>query len=272
MQTAAFFEHVTGSISYVVHDEKTGDAIIIDPMFDWKHDVASLVNDSLRRIVRHVNNNKLVVRWVLDTHVPADHVSAAQVLGDALKSPTATGAGFPVVRALLLELFGWPELTACGPRWNRLLRDDELLRAGSLEARAVHTPGHTLACVSFLIGDAVFTGASLLLPDVGTGRCDLLAGDAGLLYDSIAERLYTLPKETRVFVGWDPIPAPRKRETCYMTTIGDSRTSNLILRDGVSRDEFIHLRRDCDGSTPPPESLHRSLRINLAPSHAQMTG
>ncbi len=260
--TTAFYDANTSTVSYVVHDPATRDAVIIDPVLDYDPLASQTSTESVDAILRHVRSEGLRVRWLLETHAHADHLSAARLLAQHLDAPIAIGERITEVQRTFKPVFGLgDEFATDGRQFDRLLRDNEVLAAGSIAVEILATPGHTVACVSFKIGDAVFTGDALFMHDYGTGRCDFPGGDADALYSSIHERLYRLPDDTRVFVGHDYQPGGRA--TRWETTIGESKRRNVQLRADTARADFVALRRARDAGLASPRLLYPSVQINI---------
>lgn len=261
MNTRAFFDPDTSSLTYVVWDPETRDAVVIDPVLDFERDTWRIVTHSVDAVSEFVREQSLRVRWVLDTHVHADHLSGMAVLKERFGAPTAIGAHITEVQAVFAGAYNLKELPVDGSQWDRLLADGQVLDAGSLKVEALHTPGHTPACVTYRIGDAVFVGDTLFMPDYGTGRCDFPKGSAEAMYDSIG-RLYKLPDATRVFVGHDY--QPDGREVQWETTIGASKASNIQLSASTSRESYVAFRKERDKTLGPPALILQSLQVNIA--------
>jgi glyoxylase-like metal-dependent hydrolase (beta-lactamase superfamily II) len=261
MQVRAFFDEPTSTLTYVAYDPVSRDAVVIDPLLDFDPLTWRTSTTSLGHVVDFVREHELRVHWILDTHAHADHLSGMDALQRALGAPTAIGARITVVQETCKEIYDLPELPADGRQFDRLLEDGDVLQAGALAVRALHTPGHTPACMSYLLRDAVFTGDALFMPDYGTGRADFPRGDAATLYDSILHKLYTLPDDTRVFVGHDYLPGGRPLE--YETTIRESRERNIQLRQGTTKADFIAFRRQRDATLTPPRLILQSLQVNI---------
>lgn len=265
MEIKSFFDETTYTLTYVVYDPTTKDAVIIDPVLDYDPAGVTTSHASIRKLMDFVGANQLAVQYILETHAHADHLSGAhdmraQYLSDAR---IAIGEKITVVQETFKKIFNFPEsFKTDGSQFDRLLTDGETLKVGSLTIKVIATPGHTPACMSYLIGDAVFTGDALFMPDYGTGRCDFPAGDARALYRSVTERLYKLPGKTRVFVGHDYMP--RGRKLAYETTIATSREGNVQLRDGVSEDEFVTFRHARDATLAAPRLIFPSVQVNIA--------
>lgn len=261
MQVRAFFHEPTFTLTYVVYDAVSRDAVVIDPVLDFDPLTWSTSTASADQIVAFVREHGLHVHWILDTHAHADHLSGMDVLENALQARTAIGARITEVQETFKQIYDLPELATDGRQFDTLVEDGQVLTAGTLSIKAMHTPGHTPACASYLIHDAVFTGDALFMPDYGTGRCDFPRGDAAMLYDSVVNKLYALPPETRVFVGHDYLPGGRP--LAYETTIGESREHNVQLRVGITCADFVAFRRHRDASLDPPKLILQSLQVNI---------
>ena len=264
MQVAvkALFDERTWTLTYVVYDPTTLDAVVIDPVLDFDAASGRTWLESVGRVVEVVKELGLKVHWILETHAHADHLSGAQPLRAALGAGVAIGAEIRQVQEVFRGVFDLGEgFPTDGSQFDRLLADGEVVEAGSLKLRAIHTPGHTPACMSYHVGDAVFTGDALFMPDYGVGRCDFPAGDAGALYESVHERLYALPDATRVFVGHDYQPGGRS--VAWETTIGASKAGNLQLREETSREDFVAFRRARDATLSAPKLLYPSVQVNI---------
>ncbi len=256
----AFFDRVTSSVTYVVHAGH--DAVVIDPVLDYDPQASQTSTASVEVVGHFLRARDLQLHYVLETHPHADHLSASQWLKRRHGARVAIGAGIRHVQAVFADLLDLgPDFRTDGSQFDRLLVDGEVVTAGALELAVLATPGHTPACVSYRIGDAIFVGDALFLPDYGTARCDFPSGDADVLYTSIHDRLYTLPDDTRVFVGHDYQPGGR--EVGWMTTIGASRQGNVQLHAGTARDAFVRLRRDRDRTLAAPRLLYPSIQVNV---------
>lgn len=261
MQIKAFFDAPTYTFTYVVWDEDTKDAVIIDPVLDLDPVSWKVSNHSAESLVAFVKESALKVHWIMDTHAHADHLSGMAVLKEALDAKTAIGANITAVQAVFADAFNLEGFLADGSQFDHLIEDGEVLEAGSLKIKSINTPGHTPACMSYLIDDALFTGDTMFMPDFGTGRCDFPAGSAETLYDSIANKLYALPEETRVFVGHDYQPGGR--ELAYETTIGACKRENKHLKADTPMSEFVKFRSERDATLAPPKLILQSLQINI---------
>jgi glyoxylase-like metal-dependent hydrolase (beta-lactamase superfamily II) len=253
----------TGTWCYVVADPATRMAAIIDPVLDFDAKSARISCTSAQKLLDIVEQHAYDVRWLLETHAHADHLSAAQWLKQRLPAATlAIGTGIRMVQETFSATLD-PDgaIATDGSQFDRLFGDDERFEIGSLTARTIPVPGHTRDSLAYLIGDALFTGDSLFMPDAGTARCDFPGGDAAMLYRSI-RRLYDgLPDDTRVFVCHDY--GPGGREVACETTIGEQRRNNIHVHDGVDENAFVTLRQARDATLAMPALILPSLQVNL---------
>ncbi|MEQ1506817.1 MAG: MBL fold metallo-hydrolase [Myxococcota bacterium] len=255
------FDPRTWTLTYVVWDRATRDAVVIDPVLDYDPLAVRVFDESNDKVLAIVRKNDLKVHLVLDTHAHADHLSGFQKLKDELGAAIGIGAQVTRVQAAFKGLFGLdPAFPTDGSQWDVLATDGVPLQAGSLSIVPIHTPGHTPACVTYRIGDALFTGDALFVPDSGTGRCDFPGGSAEALYDSL-QKLYAFPDETRVFVGHDYQPGGRALQ--YQTTIGASKQNNIQLRGDTTREAFVTFRTARDATLRPPNLIFQSLQVNV---------
>lgn len=262
MQIEPFFDERTSTLTYVVLDEATRDAVIIDAVLDYEPASGKVWTESVERVAAFVDARKLEVKLILETHAHADHLSGGQWLKRRLGAPVAVSERIKGVQEVFKNVFAWPDFPADGRQFDRLLKDGEIIRAGSLELEVIPTPGHTPACTSYRAADAVFTGDALFLDDVGVGRCDFPRGDAGTLYDSVTKRLFTLPDSTRLFVGHDYPPGGRAWKAS--TTVGDAKKSNVQLNAATSREDFVARRTARDRTLSAPRLLYPALQVNIA--------
>jgi len=262
MQIQAFFDPATFTLSYVVFDEETLDAVVIDPVLDYDPAEGLTSVESAQKIISFVREHGLMVHWVLETHAHADHLSSSQLLLRELGAKVAIGERIKEVQATFQRIFDLPaDFATDGSQFDRLLLDGETLRAGALVVEVIATPGHTPACVTFKMGDAIFTGDALFMEDYGTGRCDFPRGSADELYTSVHDKLYALPADTRVFVGHDYQPDGRTLR--YETTIAVSRRSNIQLTSETSRETYLRFRKERDATLAAPRLLFPSVQINV---------
>ncbi len=261
LEVKAFYDPATFTVSFVAYDPSGGDAVIIDPVLDFDPLTWRTSRAQAKQIMDFVGEKSLKVRWILDTHAHADHLSGMDVLKHQLGAPTAIGSHIRAVQDVFTGLYNVDDVPADGSQWDELLEDNQELDAGSFRIKALHTPGHTPACMSYLINDVVFTGDALFMPDYGTGRCDFPRGSAEKLYESITTKLYTLPRSTRVMVGHDYQPGGRP--VAWETTIGASMDGNKQLRSETARQEFVDFRQARDKGLAPPKLILQSLQVNI---------
>jgi glyoxylase-like metal-dependent hydrolase (beta-lactamase superfamily II) len=258
----AFFDEDTFTVSYVVADPETRRAAIIDSVLDFDHASGRTSHASADKIVAHVSTHGLKVDWVLETHVHADHVSAGDTLKSKLGGRSGIGEHVRIVQNAFARIFNTGSGFATdGRQFDQLFKDGDTFKIGNLEARVLHTPGHTPACITYVIGDAAFVGDTLFMPDYGTARCDFPGGDAAVLYRSI-RRLFDLPPETRVFLCHD-YKAPGRDEYRWETTIGEQRVKNVHIHEGVSEAEFVAMRSSRDKTLSMPKLILPSVQINM---------
>jgi len=253
----------TGTWSYVVADAQTRAAAIIDPVLDFDAKSARIATASAQALLDIVAEQGYDVRWLLETHAHADHLSAAHWLKGKLPGAVlAIGAGIrEVQRTFAARLDPDGAIATDGSQFDRLFNDDDTFEVGSLQARAIPVPGHTRDSLAYLIGDALFPGDSLFMPDAGTARCDFPGGDAATLYRSIHRLYNTLPDATRVFVCHDY--GPGGRAVACETSIGEQKRANLHVREGVGEEEFVALRNARDATLAMPALILPSLQVNL---------
>jgi glyoxylase-like metal-dependent hydrolase (beta-lactamase superfamily II) len=250
----------TWTVTYVVYDPASKDAVIIDPILDLDTTPWRTSTDSVNQVVEFVENKQLRVHWILDTHVHADHISGAAVLKKRLNAPMAIGSKIRRVQEVFKGTFNLPaDFPTDGSQFDRLLDDSDVLQAGSLAVKVLSTPGHTPACCTYQIGDALFTGDVLFMPDIGVARCDFPDGSARDLYRSV-KRLYDFPHETRVFVGHD---YPNGRPFQYQTTIAESKAFNTDLQGNIDKARFVTNILERDSALPAPRLLFPSLQLNI---------
>lgn len=260
MQIQAFHDPTTFTLTYVVFDPEGRDAVVIDPVLDYDASVSRTSTKSLERLAAFLHERELRVHYVLETHTHADHLSGSQWLRDQFGARVAIGARVREVQQTFVSLLDVPYVATDGSQFDRLLADGEVAIAGALRVETIATPGHTPACVTYRIEDAIFTGDALFMHDYGTGRCDFPGGSAPALYDSIA-RLYALPDATRVFPGHDYQPGGRA--VAWETSIGLSKLLNPQVRAGTTKDQFVAMRTARDRALQPPRLLHPSVEINI---------
>lgn len=256
-----FFDPSTFTVSYVVHDPATKKAAIIDPVLDFTPRNGRTSTLSADALLRYVDENDLTLEWLLETHAHADHLSAAHYLHEKTGAPIVIGSEITHVQGVFGALFEADDVKPDGSAFGRLVREGETLPLGDLEIGVLHTPGHTPACVTYLIGDAAFVGDTLFMPDYGTARADFPGGDAATLYRSI-RKILALPPQTRIFVGHDYLPAGRT-DYRWETTVADQKAGNIHAHDGISEAEFVAMRTARDETLEAPQLILPSLQVNI---------
>ena len=257
----AFFDPATFTVSYVVHDPATRAAAIIDPVLDFTPRNARTSTRSADQLLAWVAEQGLKVEWLLETHAHADHLSAAHYLREQTGAPIVIGAAITQVQQVFAPLFEADDVVPDGSQFDRLVREGDSLTLGELAIAVLHTPGHTPACVSYVIGDAVFVGDTLFMPDYGTARSDFPGGDAAALYHSI-RKILALPDSMRMFIGHDYLPAGRS-EYRWETSVADQRKGNIHIHEGVSETDFVALRQARDAALEAPLLILPSLQVNI---------
>ncbi|GHD68606.1 MBL fold metallo-hydrolase [Jeongeupia chitinilytica] len=256
-----FHDPVTGTVSYVVYDRVGGQAAIIDPVLDYAANAGRTGSRSVQRLADCLAANKLTLAWILETHTHADHLSAAAWLRDRLGGLVGIGQHIGAVQQLFARRFNLGDsFPADGRQFDRLFADGDTFRIGELEAEVMFVPGHTPADVAYRIGDAVFVGDTLFMPDVGTARCDFPGGDAGTLFDSI-QRLFALPPQTRLFMCHDYAPAGRTPS--WTSTVAEQRAANVHIGGGTARDAFVALRQQRDATLDVPALMLPAIQVNI---------
>jgi glyoxylase-like metal-dependent hydrolase (beta-lactamase superfamily II) len=259
----AFFDQATNTISYLVQDPQTNAAAIIDPVLDYDQGSGQFATTSADAILEAARD--LHIHWVLETHVHADHLSAAPYIAARTGARIGIGEHVRDVQRIFIPVFTATDITPDGAAFDHLFVDDETFTLGTLPVQVLHTPGHTPACVAYLIGDAVFVGDTLFMPDLGTARADFPGGDARTLYRSI-QRVLALPPETRLFVCHD-YKAPGRTDFAWETTVGAQRAHNRHVHEGVTEAEFVALREQRDRTLSAPALLHQSIQVNMRAGH-----
>lgn len=263
---AGFFDEATFTVSYVVHDPATNEAAIIDSVLDFEAASGRTSYGSANRIIEYVNSNNLKVKWLIETHAHADHISAAPYLQDKLGGRLAIGAEIVRVQEVFGKLFNaGTDFERDGSQFDHLFCDGETFTLGGIEGIALHVPGHTPADMAFIIGDAAFVGDTIFMPDFGTARADFPGGDARQLYQSI-RRLLSLPDATRVFLCHD-YKAPGRDEYAWETTVEQQRRENVHVKDGVSEDDFVKMRTTRDATLAMPNLIMPSVQVNIRGGH-----
>ena len=262
----AFFDKATFTVSYIVYDPGTLRAAIIDSVLDFDPASGRTSFVSAEKIVSYAKEKSLVVDWLLETHAHADHLSAAPYLQQKLGGKIAIGEHITTVQQTFGKLFNeGSDFQRDGSDFDRLFADGDHFKIGDLDVMVLHSPGHTPACIAYVIGDAVFVGDTMFMPDYGTARADFPGGDARQLYRSM-RRLLTLPDTTRLFMCHDYLPAGRT-DYVWETTVGAERMGNIHAHDGISEDEFVAMRTARDATLDMPRLILPSVQVNMRAGH-----
>ena len=261
----AFFDEATNTISYVVKDPASKSAAIIDSVLDYDQAAGRTDTQAADQIIAHAKAHDLQIEWLLETHVHADHLSAAPYLQKELGGKIGIGEEITTVQDTFGKVFNaGTEFQRDGSQFDQLFREQDRLEIGGLSGSVLHTPGHTPACLTYVIGDAAFVGDTLFMPDFGTARCDFPGGDAGQLYDSI-QKVLSLPDDTRLFMCHD-YKAPGRDEFAWETTVAEQKGTNLHIA-GKTRDEFIEMRETRDAQLGMPKLIIPSIQVNMRAGH-----
>jgi glyoxylase-like metal-dependent hydrolase (beta-lactamase superfamily II) len=265
MKIQHFFDKDTSTLTYIVFDENTKDSIIIDPVLDFDPPSGKVEDKSVHELVKFISLHSLKVHLILETHAHADHLSSSQLLKQYFpQAKVAISERIKIVQGVFKEVFNLTDFLADGSDFDVLIQDNVAFQAGSIAILPIPTPGHTPACTSFLIGNNLFTGDALFMPDYGTGRCDFPKGSASELFTSV-KRIYELPDSTKVFVGHDYQPG--NRDLMYQTTIGESKRDNIQLKNSTSQEDYVSFREGRDKTLKAPRLLLPSLQVNIAAGH-----
>lgn len=261
-EVKGFFDPATFTISYIVADPETKKCAVVDSLLDFDQASGRTKTASADILIAYVKDHGLSCEWIIDTHVHADHLTAAPYVKQMLGGKTAIGDKISTVQNVFSEIFNEGQaFHTDGRQFDHLFADGETYKIGNIEGTAIHTPGHTPACMSHLIGDALFVGDTIFMPDFGTARCDFPGGDAGTLFDSI-QKLFTLPAETRIFLCHD-YKAPGRDEFVWETTVGEEKRANIHVKDGTTRNAFIKMRTERDATLDMPKLILPSVQINM---------
>ena len=265
MHVEGFFDPATKTISYLVLDENSRKCAIIDSVLDYDPKSGRTSTSSADKIIERVRELGATLAWILETHVHADHLSAAPYLKEKLGGQIAIGAQITTIQTFFGKLFNVGEgFARDGSQFDRLLADDETLTVGSLTLRALHTPGHTPACLTYVVSDgtttAAFVGDTLFMPDYGTARCDFPGGDARTLYRSI-QRILSLPADTTLYMCHDYLPG--NREPLFVSSVAEQRAGNIHIHEGVQEDQFVTMRQQRDATLEMPVLILPSVQVNM---------
>ena len=257
-----FFDEPTNTFSYVVQDPDSSACAIIDSVLDFDYAAGRTDVRSANQIIAFVREKRLKVAWILETHVHADHLSAAPYLHEQLGGKTGIGAHIVEVQEIFGKAFNaGTEFARDGSQFDALFNEGDTFTIGSLEGRVLHTPGHTPACLTYVIGDAAFVGDTLFMPDYGTARCDFPGGDARTLYHSI-QKVLSLPEQTRLFLCHD-YKAPGRELFQHETSVAEQRKTNVHVHDGISEEEFVKMRTERDATLGMPRLIIPSVQVNM---------
>lgn len=260
-----FFDEETFTLTYVLWDPSTKDALVIDSVLDYDYASGKFSTDSADKLLDFIHDNSLKVHYLLETHAHADHLTASVYLKEKLPlAKVGIGKNITLVQEVFKGVFNL-DVNTDGSQFDHLFDENEIVTAGSLSFKVLFTPGHTPACTSLLFDGAVFTGDALFMPDYGTGRCDFPKGSAEDLYNSIANKLYKLPDDTVIYTGHDYLPNGRK--LLFRTTVGESKVENIRLKSSTSKSEFIKFRSERDATLSAPKLLLPSIQVNIDAGH-----
>lgn len=257
----AFFDEATNTVSYVVRDPASDACAVIDSVLDFDYSAGRTSTLSADKIIRHIEDNNLKVEWIIETHVHADHLSAAPYIQEKLGGKLGIGSHITEVQDIFGKVFNaGTEFQRDGSQFDRLFEDDDTYTIGNLKAFTIYTPGHTPACMTHVIGNATFVGDTLFMPDGGTARADFPGGDARALYHSI-KKILSLPPETRLFMCHDY--GPNGRNIQWETSVGEEREHNIHVRNGITEDEFVKMREERDATLGAPKLIIPSVQVNM---------
>lgn len=261
----AFFDEPTFTVTYLVGDPATRQAAVIDPVLDYDPASGQISTRSVDALLRAAGEGGWTITHVLETHAHADHLSAAPQIKAATGAKVAIGQHIDGVQAIFADLFNAPDVSRSGAEFDLLLADGERFKVGDLEFEVLHTPGHTPACISYKVGDAVFVGDTMFMPDYGTARVDFPGGDAASLYRSI-RRILALPDETRLFMCHD-YKAPGRDSYAWETTVAAQRAANVHIHDGIDEAQFVAMRTTRDKGLAMPRLLLPAVQVNIRAGH-----
>ena len=257
----AFFDEATNTVTYVVADPDSNKCVVIDPVLDYNAAAGRTSTESVTAVIDFIKQENLSLEWILETHVHADHLSGAPVLKSETNAKTAVGSNITAVQSVFKDIFNLQDLSTDGSQFDQLFNDGDDFQIGEISGRVMHTPGHTPACLTYVIGDAAFVGDTLFMPDFGTARCDFPGGDAGTLYDSIQEIL-ALPDDTRLFMCHD-YKAPGRDEFAWETSVSEQREKNIHIHEGTTREQFTEFRNGRDANLGMPKLIIPSIQMNI---------
>lgn len=260
-QVTAFFDDATNTISYVVQDPNSNSCAVYDSVMDIDYAAGRITYDHADAMIAFIKDNNLKLEWIVETHVHADHLSAAPYIQEKLGGKIGIGSKIMVVQDVFGKIFNeGTEFQRDGSQFDALFEDGDTYTIGGLTATALYTPGHTPACMTHVVGDAAFVGDTLFMPDGGSARADFPGGDAGQLYDSI-QKVLSLPDETRLFMCHDY--GPGGRDIAWETTVGEEKAHNIHVGKGKTKEEFIKFRTERDATLDMPKLIIPSLQVNM---------
>lgn len=258
----AFFDEATNTITYVVRDPAGSKCAVIDSVLDFDYSSGRTKTESADAVIDHISAEGLEVEWVLETHAHADHLSAAPYIQQRLGGKLAIGRNIITVQETFGKVFNeGTEFERDGSQFDALFEEGDSFHIGQLRGDVLHTPGHTPACMTYVIGDAAFVGDTLFMPDFGTARCDFPGGSAETMYDSV-QKILALPDDTRIFVGHD-YKAPDRAHYAWESTVGEQKAANVHVGANKSRDEFVKMRTERDATLGMPKLIIPSLQVNI---------
>ncbi len=265
-EITGFFDAATFTVSYVVHDPATGEAAIVDSVLDFDSSSGRTATTSADAVIEYVISHNLKVTWLLETHAHADHLSAAPYLQQKLGGKIAIGEHITAVQQVFGKLFNaGTEFERDGSQFDALFKDGDTFAIGNLPVTVMHVPGHTPACLAYVVGDAVFVGDTMFMPDYGTARADFPGGDARMLFRSL-RRILALPPETRLFMCHDYLPTGRS-EYVWETTVAAEREGNIHAHEGITEDQFVAMREARDATLDMPRLILPSVQVNMRAGH-----
>lgn len=265
-EVQGFFDEQTNTISYVVVDPETKQCAVIDSVLDYEPHSASLSFENADLIISYITENQYTLAWILETHVHADHLSAAPYIQEKLGGQMAIGKYITDVQDVFGKVFNeGTEFERDGSQFDRLFDDGDTFMLGTIPVRVIHTPGHTPADVVYVIGDAVFAGDTMFMPDFGTARCDFPGGSAEVMYES-TQKIFALPEEMRMFMCHDYLPEGRTQYV-WETTVGEQKKNNIHLKEGIDPERFTAMRNERDGQLGMPKLIIPSIQVNMRAGH-----
>lgn len=260
VQVEAFLDAQTETWSYVVYDKVGGKAAIVDPVLELDYASGSTSTAGADALIQFVKDKQLELEWIFETHAHADHLSSAPYIKQQLGGKIATGGHITTVQKTFQNVFNLDDLAVDGSQFDYLFADEEEFKLGEVSGKVLSTPGHTPACMTWIIGDAVFVGDTLFMPDLGTARCDFPGGDAKTLYHSV-KKILAMPENTRLYMCHDYPPAGRDYQ--YVSTVAEQKRDNIHVKEGISEQEFVRMREERDATLAMPRLIIPSIQVNV---------